>query len=345
MKAFVVDQPQHYGLQTLECPAPGPGEVLLRVAHCGICGSDMDVLEGTRPASVTRYPAVLGHEFSGTIEELGAGVTGLTRGMPAAIDTLIRCHRCFNCQQGWVCHCERGYAQTGFTHPGGMAEYVVVRQEQIYPVQPESDLRLIAFAEPSSCAAHGVVKAELKPGDNVVILGAGPIGALALRIAALYSPGSLILVETDPLKLALAERLGATHAFNASDPELQARIREATGGRGADAIIECAGSTRALNAMWSMAGTKARLVMIGIPGDMHPPLDFLAMLTHDLTFRVSNGYTTQVWTWVLNLLQNGALDPLPLRTHAKPLSAALDAFQLLRERREPVIKAMLDCES
>jgi len=210
MKAFVAHAPRSYELTEVPLPSIEKDELLLKVAACGICGSDIDLLEGSRPMEVTAYPVILGHEFSGRVMEKGPDVRGFQNGQKVAIDTVVRCDHCRNCRLGWTCHCLTEFQQLGCTKPGGMAEFVAVPQRLIYALPDGVDLAEAALAEPASCAAHGVSKAEVKPGDSVVIVGAGTIGALALQITRLFSPGALISVELDPHKLELCKKLGAT---------------------------------------------------------------------------------------------------------------------------------------
>src|SRR5579872_2104438 len=167
MKAFVVSAPHKFELADIPAPLPEKDQVLVRVGACGICGSDIDIIEGTRPMEVTAYPVVLGHEFSGEVVAHGKDVHTLRLNQKVAIDTIVRCQTCANCALGWGCHCQNGFNQLGCTLPGGMAEYVAIPQHLVYPMPDDLDLAHVALAEPASCAAHGVSKAEIRPGDSV----------------------------------------------------------------------------------------------------------------------------------------------------------------------------------
>ena len=340
MKAFLVTEPHKFGLIEVAIPSVNSDQVLVRVGACGICGSDIDILEGFRPMEVTAYPVILGHEFSGEVAEVGAEVRGLKAGDKVAIDTVVRCETCRNCRKGWTCHCLNEFHQLGCTIPGGMAEFVAVPQRLVYKLPDGMDLSVAALAEPASCAAHGVSKAEIKPGDSVVVVGAGPIGALALQVARLFSPSRLILVEIEESKLALGKKLGATHTINAKKDDVTQGVMEITDGLGADAIIECTGFVEPIQKSFSYIGTKGRTVVIGVPQERKFEIDFLAMLLRDSVFRPSNGYTTQIWLWVLDLLSSGAIDTKTIITHRLALNDVDRAFKILRERREGAIKVM-----
>jgi L-iditol 2-dehydrogenase len=340
MKAFVVAEPFKFELADVSMPTVGSDEVLVRVGACGICGSDLDILKGTRPMEVTAYPVILGHEFSGEIVELGSGVEGLKPGDKVAIDTIVGCNSCKHCRMGWACHCLNAFHQLGCTKPGGMAEFVAVPQRLVYKLPEEMDLAEAALAEPASCAAHGVSKADIKPGDSVVIVGVGPIGALALQVASLFSPAHLICVEVDEYRLQAARKLGATHTIRGGGKDVAQQILEITGGLGADAIIECTGNAACIQQTFSYVGTKGRIVVIGVPPQQKLEVDFLTMLLKDAVFRPSNGYTTAIWLWVLQLLCNRQIDAQTIITHRLPLNEVLHAFSILRDRQEDAMKVV-----
>lgn len=340
MKALLVEKPHQYGLVDIPIPAVGADELLLRVAACGICGSDLDLLEGTRPMQVTAYPVILGHEFSGQVEEVGSAVKGYKRGDRVAVDTIVRCESCRNCRLGWGSHCLNGFHQLGCTKAGGMAEYVAVPQRLAFKLPDDVDLAEAALAEPASCAAHGVSKAEIRPGDSVVIIGAGPIGALALQVARLFSPANLILVEIDDFKLEVGKKLGATHTVNARTEDVTSRVMEITEGLGADAVIECTGTVEPIQRSFSYIATKGRTVVIGVPPVAKFEIDFLTMLLRDSLFRPSNGYTTQIWMWVLHLIRQHVFDAKTIITHRFPLASIAKGFHVLETRSENAIKVL-----
>lgn len=341
MKAFLVQKPHAFKLIETEPPPLAPSDVLVKVGGCGICGSDLDIIEGLRPMEVTAYPVIAGHEFSGRVERVGPAVQDLKPGDKVAVDTIVGCGQCRNCLMGWSCHCLKAFNQLGCTLAGGMAEYAAVERRLLFKLPEDMDLTTAALCEPASCAAHGVSKADLKPGDNVVVLGCGPIGALALQTARLFSPARLILVEIDDRKLALGKRLGATHTIHASTEDVPARVMEITKGVGADAILECTGAVEPIQQSFAYVAVKGRIVMIGVPPIRKLEVDYLRMLMQDAVFRPSNGYTRATWLWVLNLLVNGFYDAEAIITHRLPLDEVERAFTLLRERTELACKIML----
>jgi L-iditol 2-dehydrogenase len=323
MNAFVVHAPHEFELTDIEEPCPASDEVLVRVGACGICGSDVDIIEGT-----------------GEVVELGREVRGMRLGQKVAVDTIVRCQTCPHCALGWGCHCQNGFNQLGCTMPGGMAEYVAVPQRLLYALPDHVDLADAALAEPASCAAHGVSKAEIRPGDSVVVVGVGPIGALALQVARLFSPAHLISVEIDPRKAELARKLGATHTVDALNEDVTTRVMEITHGLGAQAVIECTGSLAPIQQSFRYVATKGKIVVVGVPPQTKFEIDYLNLLLKDSAFRASNGYTTAIWLWVLQLLASGAIDARTIITHRLGLSGIERGFEILKKRDEPAVKVM-----
>jgi L-gulonate 5-dehydrogenase len=338
MKAFHVEAPHKFALIDVPPPQISEDEVLVRVGANGICGSDLDVLEGIRPDFCTRYPCVLGHEFAGVIAECGGAARRFRPGDKVVVDPIVHCMACGNCRKGWTCHCEQGYDQLGFTRPGGMQEYTAVPQNLAYKLPEGIDLAAAALIEPFSCAANGVRKAVIQPGDSIVVIGLGAIGAGALQIARLFSPTHIMVVEVDERKRSAAHKLGATEFLNPQNEDLPSRVRELTKGKGTNAVIDCSGNLTAVRQSFSYLATKGRVVMIGIPDRSEFEIPFFKMLQNDASFFASAGHTTPIWSWVLKLLENGHFDTDSVITHRIPLREVDRAFSVLRERSECAIK-------
>jgi L-iditol 2-dehydrogenase len=341
MKAFVVAEPHKFSVTDVDIPEIKNDEILLRVGACGLCHSDLDLLGGTEVNDSTTYPAILGHEFSGEIVQVGKAVQRFKKNDNVVVEPMLCCRTCSNCRKGWVMHCRAGYDQLGITKPGGVAEYVAVPEGCLYKLPPHIDLERAALIEPASCSAHGVLKAEIKPGDSVVIIGAGSIGLLALEIARLFSPYKLIAIDIFEEKLDVARKLGATDVINARAENVTEQIMKITNGLGADAVIDSSGSVEAIQESFSYIGTKAQIVVIGIPPKRRFEIDFLSMIDNDSVFRAVNGYTTEIWVWVMDLFDKGFIDSNTIITNKVPLAEAEAGFKMFRERERGVIKVMI----
>src|SRR5919199_3408876 len=237
MKAFVIEQPGRHQVEDRPRPVPRPGEVLVRVEGVGICGSDLELVAGTRDPDYCRYPIVPGHEWAGEVVELGEGVEELEIGQRVAVEGHNYCGRCRRCKRGETQLCET-YNEFGFTLDGGYAWYVAARADLCHPFSSVSSAEA-ALTEPSACALHGVLRSGVWAGDTIVVVGAGTIGLLAVGLFSLYSPGELIVVDRRGSQRSAAFKMGATHYLGGGDV-LEA-VGGLGGGRGGDVGLGTAG--------------------------------------------------------------------------------------------------------
>src|SRR5262245_50707734 len=208
MRAVCVARPGAIGMVEMAQPCAGPGEVVVAVAAVGICGSDVELLEGTRPSEYVRYPVVPGHEWSGTVSAVGPGVTGPAVGDRVVAEGFRACGRCDRCKEGRTNLSSAEYAETGFTHAGAFAEYVSVPAGLVHRLPADADLEAAALLEPAACVAQGLLEVELRPGLQVAVVGAGTLGLLAVALLRLVSPSRLALVGSRADRLEVARKLG-----------------------------------------------------------------------------------------------------------------------------------------
>lgn len=335
-RAVVVDRPGVAALCRVARPDPGPGEVLVRVGAAGICGSDVEVLEGRRPAPYVRYPIIPGHEWAGTVEAVGPGVDNVEVGAAVVAEGLRACGDCARCREGRTNLCAAEYAETGFTHPGAFAEFVCVPADLVHRLPPDSDLAAAALLEPAACVACGLLEAELRPGLSVAVVGAGTLGLLAAALLRLTSPTRLALVGTRPDRLALGRELGAgeTCDLGGEDPI------EALGGD-FDLVFEAASRPEGAAVAVSLARRGGTVVLEGISGAGRETIDpDLVVLGHRRVQGIF-GASRTAWLWVVELFSNGQLDPTPLVTHRFPLEDFETAFSVLRDREAGALKVEL----
>ena len=205
MRAVVIESPGVARLSRLSIPEPGPDEVLVSVAAAGICGSDIEILRGTRPAPYVRYPVVPGHEWAGAVAAVGAGVRGIAVGDRVVAEGFRSCGVCDRCREGRTNLCSAEYAETGFTHPGAFAEYLNIPARLVHRLPPTADLEAAALLEPAACVACGLLEAQLRPDLRIAVVGAGTLGLLAVPMLRLTSPDRLVLVGSREPRLALDE--------------------------------------------------------------------------------------------------------------------------------------------
>ena len=269
-------------VEDVELDGPGSGEVLVRIREAGLCHSDLSVIDGNRPRPL---PMVLGHESAGIVEALGAGVTGFAVGDHVVTAFVPSCGHCEPCNQGRPALCEPGFAANSagtllsgarrlhrqdriFTHHlggSGFADHAVVAEQSLVRVDPELPFDQAALFGCAIITGVGAVlnTAQLPRGASVAVLGLGGVGLAALLGARMQEPRVLVAVDLNADKLALATRLGATHAFAGDDPDLTGKIREATRG-GVEFAFEMAGSAQAMQAAYAVTRRGGTTVTAGL---------------------------------------------------------------------------------
>jgi len=236
MKVALFEKPHSLTVRSTPLRTLMPNEVLLKVKACGVCGTDVHIVEGT---SRSTPPVVLGHEFTGIVEDVGIAVHGIAPGQRAAVDPNVSCGVCYYCRRGLVHLCANLKA-LGVDHDGGMAEYCFVPSEQIYLLPEGMLMEAAAFVEPVSCAVHGIDRANICAGDTVVIIGGGTIGLIMLQLARNAGASRTIVIEPLQHKRRIAIELGADAAVDPSESDAKTAVMDMTH-VGADVVIECAG--------------------------------------------------------------------------------------------------------
>ena len=341
MIAYRVESPGRSGLVQCDRPASGPGEVLVRVGAVGICGSDLEMVTGTRDPSYRRYPVVLGHEWAGEIVELGEGVSRLGLDQCVAVEGHNYCGRCRQCKRGETQLCET-YSEFGFTLDGGYAEFVAARADLCHPFSRVSSAEA-ALSEPAACALHGVLRSGVQAGDTVVIVGAGTIGLLAVGLFSLYNPERLIVVDRRGTQRSAAVEMGATHYLVEGEDNALAALMDLSKGRGADVSFEAAGRPDAVRTAVAATMRGGKVVLEGISGTEYAePFSLDNLVFADLRVEGVFAYPSRVFARALELIDSGLLNVEPLITHRLPLTEADRALELLRDTGEPTIKVLLE---
>ncbi len=238
MKAAVWLEKDKIVVREVEKPSVEPGEVLIRVKWAGICGADLATYKGKFLRA--RPPLVLGHEFSGEIVEVaGENPLGLKKGEGVAVEPLIPCGTCASCRTGIYNVCEN-FAIIGVEASGCFAEFVKVRERSVYVLPPGLSLELAALVEPTAVAFHAVTRSGLRVGDSVVVLGGGPIGLLIAEVAKMGGAVPIIISEISHFRAELAKRMGFEVILPNKD-SLEERVRDLTGGRGAEVVFDAVG--------------------------------------------------------------------------------------------------------
>lgn len=207
-------------------PEVNENEILIKVKYCGICGSD---IPRSMNIGARYYPIILGHEFSGFVEKIGDNVQGLKYGDSVAVAPLIPCNNCINCKSSQYGLCQN-YNIIGTGSNGGFAQYVKAHKEHVLKLSKKMDLETAAGIEPTTIGYHGVIKANIIPGETIVVLGCGPIGQLTIQWAKIFGASQIIAVDILEEKLEMALLFGATHIINAQKGDPVRQIHNITNG-------------------------------------------------------------------------------------------------------------------
>jgi L-gulonate 5-dehydrogenase len=246
-------------MRDMSPPRLAAGQVLIRVAAVGLCGSDLHLFEDDYPTA--RLPQVQGHEYSGWVIDVGDGAEGHRPGSLVAVEPLRVCGRCYPCRRGRANACVN-LAVEGIHAPGALRELVAVPAYRAFPADVlEPDVA--ALAEPASISLNAVTLADVQPGERVVLLGAGPIGLLAL-LAARDRRADVLVVDRLPARLRLAQELGASQVVDASECDVASSIEDWTDGEGAAVVIEAAGAASLVRLALDLVASTGRVVIVGI---------------------------------------------------------------------------------
>ncbi|TFH87809.1 zinc-binding alcohol dehydrogenase family protein [Billgrantia azerbaijanica] len=340
MKAFQVSAPLNYRITEIDLPEAAPGEVLVRVAFAGICGSDMHIIHGDN--AFVRFPRITGHEFAGITEAVGEGVEGLAIGDKVCIDPVISCGDCYPCRIGRPNVCS-ALEVIGVHRNGGFEERVAVPAANVHRLPEGLGLDAAALVEPYSIAANVLDRMQPLPGDRLLILGAGVIGLTILQMARALGLEEIIVSDVLDTRLATARELGATHTVNGRHEDLEARVSELTGGEGVPLIADAACVPALLPAMLRLASPAGRIGLLGFnptPSDLVQ----LEVIKKELTL-VGSRLNNRKFPEVLERMASGRLDPLALVSHRLPFDAMPDAIDMLDHHPERARKVLIEIDA
>jgi L-idonate 5-dehydrogenase len=332
MRAIVIHAAKDLRIEDRTATDPGPGEVQIKLAAGGICGSDLHYYNHGGFGTVRlREPMVLGHEVSGHIIGLGAGVTGLNVGQLVAVSPSRPCGSCTYCQKGQHNHCMnmRFYGSAmPFPHiQGAFREVLNADAAQCAPADGLTPGEA-AMAEPLAVCLHATNNAGPLLGKSVLVTGCGPIGVLSILCARRAGADLIVATDLSDFALAMAKSAGADQVINmAQTPEA---LTAFTSNKGTfDALYECSGSEAALAAAIPAMQPRGIIVQLGLGGDMRLPVQ--AMTVKELQLRGSFRFHQEFFTGV-SLMQKGLIDVKPVITHTMPLDQAVNAFELVTAR-------------
>jgi L-iditol 2-dehydrogenase len=341
MRALLLKEYKQLEVVSFPEPEVGHGEVLVRVEACGICGSDIHGYDGHTGRRVP--PLVMGHEASGVVAEVGAGVTAFRPGDRVTFDSTVYCGACFFCRKGDVNLCDNrnvlGVSCGDYRRHGAFAEFVAVPEYIVYRLPESLGFEQAAMIESVSIAFHAVNRTPLKLGQSVVVVGAGMIGQLVIQTLRRAGCGKLIAVDLDERKLELARQFGADDAINAKSPDVQAQVLDLTEGRGADLAFEVVGASASFNTAVTSLRKGGSLTLVGnLAPKVEMPLQ--QVVTRELTL-IGVCASSGEYPACIDMMARGQIDVRPFISAYAPLEEGPSWFDRLYRQEPGLMKVVL----
>ena len=343
MKALVYQGPGRRAWE--DTPRPRidrPTDAIVRITTSTICGTDLHILKGDVP---TVEPGrILGHEGVGIVEEVGTAVAAVRKGDKVLISCITSCGKCDFCRKAMYSHCRTGGWILGHRIDGTQAEYVRIphAETSLYKLPPDADeeaMVMLSDILPTGFEC-GVLNGQVKPGDTVAIVGAGPIGLAALLTAQFYSPAEIVMIDLDDNRLHVAASLGATRIVSSADGRAVSRVMDLTGGAGVDVAIEAVGIPETFDICQSIVAPGGRVANVGVHGKP-VQLRLERLWSHNITL-TTRLVDTAATAMLLKVVQSGRLQPRKLVTHRFRLADAMAAYDTFgNAAKERALKVVL----
>lgn len=346
MKAVVLHDAGDMRVQSWPVPAPGPGEVLLKVEAASICGTDLKVAHRELPGQPAG-PFVMGHEYAGTVSALGPGVDEFQPGDRVAVEVHKGCGRCPNCVRGWYTSClnygdlAKGHRAKGLTCDGGFAEFAANHVATLYRLPDHLSFEQACLVTTAASPLWAIdMMGGLLAGETVLVLGPGPIGLMAVQLARALGAGRVILSGTRDARLEVGARLGADATINIRRESLGDRVRALTDGQGADVVLECAGGPSAVQEALENVKRGGRVGLVGFyPGPVQ--VDLNLAVTRNVRIYAARGEGGRSCGRALALMGAGRIVADPLITHRFALGQIHEAFDTVAARAGGALKVAI----
>ena len=322
MKAMVLKGPSELDLEDVAAPKPAPGQVLIRVTHSGICGTDYKIYTGAIPV---RYPRIMGHEMIG--EVVDAGGSELLPGQRVIIDPEMYCGACFHCRIGQTHLCPEGQL-LGRDSNGGFAEFLSAPASHVFPLPDAIDNQVAPLIQVLTTCLHAERLTPIFPGESVAVLGLGVTGQLHAQIAKVRGASPVIGVTRSADKRELAQKLGADMTFPGGEEAIQ-KVRDATGGRGADVVIDTTGMLPVVADAIQMVRFGGRVLLFGIITAKEGALPFYNLYFKEIQVINSRVAKSEDYPACIDLVQRGLLKLRPLISNVLPLGELKQAIGML----------------
>ncbi|MDH4189916.1 MAG: alcohol dehydrogenase catalytic domain-containing protein [Betaproteobacteria bacterium] len=339
MRTAVLEAPRRFGIAERPIPQAGPGEVVVRIAATAVCHTDLSIYTGDHPG--VRYPVVLGHEATGTVETLGEGVRGLSAGLHAIINPIIACGRCDMCRRGAGNLC-RNAGLMGREVEGSLNQYLKLDARYVYALPPALPLPDATLIETLATVRHAQERIGLKAGESVVVLGQGTTGLLHTRLAVLAGADPVIAVTRTRWKLDLASRYGAHHALETGAEKAVDEVRRLTGGAGADVVIDTAGGAATLMAAMDMLRPGGRLSPYAVSHECCAQFTTFPLYYKEVSIIGSRALIPEDMQPAIDLVASGKIDVSDFVSATYPLERTAEALAEYEANPGKILRIVID---
>ena len=337
----VMTAPGKIEFREIETPVPKAGEVLIRIMKIGVCGSDIHVWHGKHP--FTSYPVTQGHEVSGEIAALGAGVENLEVGQKVTIQPQVVCGKCYPCRHGKYNLCET-LKVMGFQTTGVASEYFSVDAAKVTPLPQEMSFDEGAMIEPLAVAVHAVRKFGDMQGMRVAVLGAGPIGILVAQAAKGMGAESVLITDISDLRLEKARQCGVDFCVNTRETDFGEALVSSFGPDKADVIYDCAGNNVTMGQAIRCARKGSTIVLVAVFAGM-AEVDLAVLNDHELDLNTTMMYRNEDYLEAIELVRAGKVDLKPLISKHFAFRDYAEAYRYIDENRETTMKVIIDVQA
>jgi len=342
MRTAVLQAPRKLEVIERRKPEAGPGEAVVRTAATAVCHTDLSIYTGEHPG--VRYPVVMGHESTGVIDSLGEGVSRLTSGQHVLINPIIACGQCDQCARGAGNLC-RNAGLFGREVEGSLSQYVKLSSRYLYALPPRLPLDAATLIETLATVRHAQHRVGVSTAESVVVLGQGAAGLLHTRLAVLTGATPVIAVSRTRWKLDMAERMGAHHIIEAPVEKAVEEVRRLTSGKGADVVIDAAGSAETLRTAMDMLRPGGRFSAFAVSHETVRGFSTFPLYFGEISIIGSRALTPQDMDLSIQLVASGAVDVNGFITAKYPLTDAAAAFEEYERNPSRILRIVIDSKS
>lgn len=338
-RTAVLGNPRRFQILGRPKPSAGPGTVVVKVAATAVCHTDLEIYTGRHPG--VRYPVVMGHEATGTVETVGLGVTNVRPGQRVIINPIISCGRCDLCRRGAENLC-RNAGLFGREVDGSLTEYVSLEARYVQPLHENLPLASATLIETLATVKHAQDRVAIKAGESVVVLGQGTTGLLHTRLAVLAGADPVLAVSRTNWKLEMASRMGAHHALDSDAGAVVAEVLRLTGGQGADVVIDTVGGPATLRAAIDMLRPGGRLSPYAICHEALPGFTTFPLYYKEISIIGSRALLPADLAPAAALVASGKVDVSGFVTATYPLDRTADAFEEYERNPGRILRIVID---